>query len=768
MADSIPHQAEQGRNTCSTDKAAAHHCQRQADGQACLRSALDFLQRGWSVLAICPPDHMGVGKKHGQHCKSPGKAPWGPWKAFQDRLPTRAELQRKWGDNPTLNVGIALGPVSGLVRVDVDGPGGEALLRKLSSGDLPDTLEFTSGRNNGGRGLLYKIPAGVTLRTTAESPGAKKEELRFQAKGAQTVLPPSRHPSGSLYAWVPGHSPNEMDAALAPQWLLAELLAEAPSPNGRPKRVAKTLGQSIPEGQRDSTLASIAGTMRHRGMSAEAIEAALRVENESRCDPPLSDGDVSRIAQSVGRYPPGNDAFANSDEPDVHLTDLGNARRVVARHGHELRFCHPWKSWLTWDGRRWADDTTAEIVRRVNETQGILYQCVASQIQHLGDVGDDDERKKELARLTRLLKHALAWEDARAIDRCLKLATSEPRIPILPAQLDADPLVLNVLNGTIDLRTGRLREHRRDDLLTKLAPVEYDTNATCPRWLRFLERIMDRNGELISYLQRVVGYCLSGDVSEQCLWLFHGGGANGKSTFLGAILSMLGDYAMQAVSELLVQKHNESHPTERADLFGKRFVCTIETEQGKRMAEALMKQLTGGDKVRARKMKKDFFEFEMTAKLVMAANHKPEIRGTDYAVWRRIKLVPFIVTISDEDKDKELLRKLKAELPGILRWAVEGCLAWQRHGLGEPDEIRQATARYQADQDVIATFLATQCILHSTAKVQTSRLFSTYQEWSGDKTTTQKAFTEVMAGKGYPSVAGTGNRKFYQGVGLPD
>ena len=152
MDDSMPHQAEQGGKAGNADKAAAHHGQRQADGQACLRSALDYLQRGWSVLATCPPDHMGVGKKHGQHCKSPGKAPWGPWKAFQDRLPTRAELQRKWRDNPTLNVGIALGPMSGLVRVDVDGPGGEALLQNLSRGDLPDTLELTSGRDNGGRG----------------------------------------------------------------------------------------------------------------------------------------------------------------------------------------------------------------------------------------------------------------------------------------------------------------------------------------------------------------------------------------------------------------------------------------------------------------------------------------------------------------------------------------------------------------------------------------------------------------------------------------
>jgi putative DNA primase/helicase len=332
--------------------------------------------------------------------------------------------------------------------------------------------------------------------------------------------------------------------------------------------------------------------------------------------------------------------LADGNRSEIHLTDLGNARRVVARHGQDLRHNHPWKAWLIWNSRCWAEDATGEAVRRVKETQGAFYPSVASQIQELGEVGDDDERKKEAVWLMRLLKHALAWEDARAIDRCLKLATSEPRIPILPADLDADPFLLNVLNGTIDLRAGRLREHRRDDLLTKLAPVEYQLNSSCPLWLRFLECIMDGNADLISYLQRVVGYCLTGDDREQCLWLFHGRGANGKSTFLGAILAMLGDYGMQAVSELLIQKRNESHPTERADLLGERFVCTIEAEQGKRMAEALIKQLTGGDKVRARKMRQDFFEFEMTAKIILAANHKPEIRGTIMASGAASSLSP--------------------------------------------------------------------------------------------------------------------------------
>jgi putative DNA primase/helicase len=381
---------------------------------------------------------------------------------------------------------------------------------------------------------------------------------------------------------------------------------------------------------------------------------------------------------------------------------------------------------------------------------------------------DDPDRKAKLAELARTLKHCLNWEDTRDLERCLKSVTSEVGIAVKPEQLDTDLFLFNVNNGTIDLRTGQLRQHGKADLITKVAPVAFDPAAKCPLWLQCLHRWMGGNDDLIDYLQRVVGYSLTGDVGEQCLWFLHGQGANGTSTFLSILLHLLGDYGLQAVSDLLLVKHHSAHPTERADLCGRRFVATIEADEGKHLAEALMKQITGGDRIRARWMNKDFFEFAPTFKLFLAANHKPLIRGTDHAIWRRIKLVPFTITISEEEKDKQLLDKLKGEMPGILAWAVRGCLQWQRGGLGEPDEVRQATAEYQSEQDSVGEFIRACCFEHREAKCIASALLEAYQKWSGDRQMTSKAMAKRLERKGYHKSRGHAGYTYWHGLKIED
>ncbi len=307
----------------------------------CLPAALRYQKLGLSVTVLCPPDHSGMGRSHIDRCKSPGKAPWHRWKDCQTRPMTRDEIRDLFRQHPDSNVGIALGPVSGLIRVDVEGPAGEAELDRLSGGQQPKTWEFTSGK---GRGLLYFIPEGVVLRTTVK-PIAVHQELRLQGKGAQTVLPPSRHASGKRYRWKDGHAPGQIEPAPAPDWIIRAMRADAPTGVRRRGGVSRN-GQPIHEGARNTTLTSQAGSMRRRGMSEEAIAAALLAENEGRCDPPLDETEVRGIAASVSKYPP---AQADDGRPTIPVTTdehvvneraaaaLGRAENLYQRGGFLVR-----------------------------------------------------------------------------------------------------------------------------------------------------------------------------------------------------------------------------------------------------------------------------------------------------------------------------------------------------------------------------------------------------------------------------------------------
>lgn len=355
----------------------------------------------------------------------------------------------------------------------------------------------------------------------------------------------------------------------------------------------------------------------------------------------------------------------------------------------------------------------------------------------------------------------------------VKLAESEPAVSAQAHQFDACPWLLNCLNGTIDLRTGILSPHDPDNLITALVPVDYDPGATCPTWDAFVNRIMAGNVALITFLQRIIGYALTGSVSEQALFFLHGLGANGKSTFLKTILAVLGrDYAKQAAPDVLVENRNR-HPTEVADLAGVRFVASIEVSDGKRLAEALVKQLTGGDPMKARHMRQDFFQFDPTFKILLAANHKPVIKGTDHAIWRRIKLIPFTVTIPEAEQDKALDSKLLKELPGILAWAVRGCLDWQRDGLGVPSEVVDTTAAYRAESDVLTPFLDERCVRGEGFRTQAGPLFAAYRDWadangirSHDQLTTVSFGRELQA-RGFDKSTDKSKRlTFYAGLDL--
>lgn len=526
-----------------------------------------------------------------------------------------------------------------------------------------------------------------------------------------------------------------------------DFLPEEPkAANGHGTRF--TVPEAILDGKRNDILFRLARSLKARGLSFEAILAALRAENTVRCTPPLDDAEVEGIAGKAYKQADRPEFTANGNgvaatatagaTMDLHLTDLGNAKRLIELHGQDLRFIALWDRWYYWDGTGWRADDTGEVYRRAMATVTRMYEEAASD--------PDEESRKAKA------KHALRSEAVGRVKAMVTLAQSEVEIAITPRQLDRDPWLLNCENGTINLKTGELQSHRREDLITKSTGVVFDPAAPCPIWDAFLNRVMDGNQSLIDYLQRLAGYCLTADVSEHGLDLLHGMGANGKTTFLNTLLAMLGDYGKIAAPGLLLRKHSDNHPTEIADLLGARLVTSVEFEEGGRFNEALVKQLTGGDHVKARFMRADFFEFEPTWKLIIGTNHRPVIRGTDHAIWRRVRLIPFTVTIPPAEQDKRLTEKLKAELPGILGWTVRGCVEWQRQGLNPPREVQAATDEYRREMDVLGDFLDACCAVAPTAHVTAKGLYERYGEWcdeTGEHAVSQKRLGAALVERGF-------------------
>lgn len=404
-----------------------------------------------------------------------------------------------------------------------------------------------------------------------------------------------------------------------------------------------------------------------------------------------------------------------SDRAEFHCTDLGNAQRLVARHGPVLRYSYEWQRWLPYDGTRWAPDCTGELQRRAKETALSIYGEAAAC--------EDTARRKELA------AHAPRSEAEGRLAAMLSLAQSEPGIPVLVKDLDPDPMLLNVLNGTLDLRTGSLRPHDPADLITKLAPVEFQPNATCPGFHRFLDRVLP-DPALRAFLQHAVGYSLTGLTTEQVLLFLYGLGSNGKTTLLELFHCLLGDYAVKADASSLLVRRNESPRNDLAALVGARLVTASEANEGARLDEAMVKALTGGDRITVRKLYADYFTFTPTFKIVLAANHKPTITSTGLAIWRRIRLLPFTVTIPEAERDPRLLDTLQQELPGILTWAVEGCVAWQREGLQAPPAVCTATEGYRSEMDLLAPFLEERCEVGNGFAVAVGDLYAAYVLWA--------------------------------------
>lgn len=414
----------------------------------------------------------------------------------------------------------------------------------------------------------------------------------------------------------------------------------------------------------------------------------------------------------------------------AHLTDLGNAERLLKRHGENIRWCEPWRSFNVWNGQVWLQDMMRMPHRLAALTVRSIYAEAAAR--------ESKEEREAVA------NHAKRSESERSIHAMLELVKSMPSIAVLPDDLDRDPWLLNVLNGTIDLRTGELRKHQREDLITKLAAVAYDPAAEAPVFQWFLRSITRESEDLIDFLQRSFGYCATGDTRERVLFIAWGGGRNGKSTLLGAVQHVLGDYAVTAPTRTFMAKRGDDVPNDLAALKGSRFVLASETSSGRALDMALVKQVTGNDRISARFMRAEWFDYLPSFKLWLATNHKPVIRDQSAGAWDRLRLVPFAerfvpkeeadaATPSDRIVDPEMGARLKAESAGILAWIVQGCLKWQRDGLGVPEEVRAATNKYRTEMDVLADFVEERCVRGERFWVRSDELYKDYATWAKDR-----------------------------------
>jgi len=454
------------------------------------------------------------------------------------------------------------------------------------------------------------------------------------------------------------------------------------------------------------------------GRNGEAIHSGTETNKK---DSLKEDDIVTRLLREHGIRSPQSDRAAPArrgrSAASYVLNDFHHAGKIVDLHGHDIRYCRKLGGFNVWNNKQWGKDETGCVWRWAIHTAWSEYRKAKNAEATSGDRFNSK-------------KWALCASRRKNIEDALKQLQAYPDIVVGPETFDRDRWLFNVNNGTIDLKTDTLREHRREDMITKRAPIEFDPSANPPeQWLQFLDEIFDGNKSLIDYVQRACGYALTGMVSEQKLFFLYGRGSNGKSTFLAALMHVMGEYAMRLSPGLLFTTRRNAHPAGFAELKGNRLAVIPELEFGRRLSEVAVKELTGVDPLTARCTRRDILKFDPTHKLFICGNHLPVIRGNEQASWERIVMIPFAATIPKEQQDKELPARLREEAPGILNWLVEGCLEWQKTGLAEPAAVNEAARLYRSDIDILGDFIEECCMLGPDLQATSADLIRAYNTW---------------------------------------
>lgn len=679
-------------------------------------------------------------------CKSPGKHPR-TMHGIDDASSDPDQI-KAWFGSGIKNIGIRTGDGFWVLDFDPKSGGMEQLAEwEAEHGKLDAAWIAQSGSG----GLHYYFAGNC--RSSASRVG---KGVDTRGDGGLIVAPPSDHVAGKPYRWHKDKRPGLKDLFVAPDWLLV-LIEER---LGRGEKVDVTAAVAgVAEGSRNETIFKLTASNRAQAVPFEVALAQAEFA-ASRCNPPLPMAEVKNIVEGVyQRYKEGRQSIAvievrgDDERKSFPLTDVGNAERLLWRLDDSVRWCHAFGKWLVWDGTIW----------RVDETGGaILVQEAVRMVRDLADAGDNAYEKQEIA------KWAKACESNARIRSMVDLAKSFA--PISPEELDQEPMLMGVANGTLNLATGKLQDAKKEDYITQSSPVAFDPEAECPTFERFMTWIVGNDADLGQYLQMALGYTLTGLTSEQCLFFAHGGGANGKSTLFDAVMHVLGTYARTIPSdELMAQGFGGSIESTLARIKGARAVFCAETSN-KMLNESTVKELSAGNVVQARMKYGHPFEFRPICKIWMTGNHKPKVTGTDHGIWRRIRLIPFEQTVSDAERDVRLLDKLIAEGPGILRFMMVGLEHFLNDGSRLPQcrQVMVSTDEYRSEQDVLGQFIDEACEIGAGESVGNGELYASYVAWSkanGHMPFSHTAFSLRVQERGYEKVRDMNLRK-WQGIGL--
>ncbi len=603
------------------------------------------------------------------------------------------KIYKWWEDSPNSNIGLVTGEVNNLVVVDVDVKDGAPGLKGLSELEAEcgkfDTL--TVNTPSGGLHCYFSYPQGHSIKCSANK---IKLGIDIRANGGHVVAPGSVI-DGNYYEFAD----KEKQVAELPHKLL-ELLTNAKTTG---TLSTENVIDGVAQGGRNDAVFRLACTLRRKNMSYDVAKNRVIVAARN-CTPALPDSEAIKCLDSAWTYPSG-----------YKKSDVGNANRLINKHGANTRYIYEHKQWIYWNDGRWEFDNNGEIFRRATDTILDMYTEVAET--------DPDKRES-------LSKFALRSENKGGLDNMIAVASKAKEVVMSQSDLDKDNYLLGVENGTVNLRTGVLKYSNRSDFITKRAHVMYGADAKCPRWLKFINEIMNNDKEMAGYLQKVVGYSLTGDTTEQKFFFLHGFGANGKSVFIETISDLLGDYSTPTPVSTLMTKEKGALSNDVARLAGARFVAANETPEHSKFNESELKQLTGGDTVIARFLHKEYFTFEPVFKLWISGNHKP-VAGDSYGLWRRLILIPFNVKFAKKDRDAKLREKLLQELPGILNWAIEGCIKWQADGLKTPLAIRTAISEYKSEADTVQHWIDDCWETNSAtdSEIKSTELYKSYTDW---------------------------------------